>query len=575
MLGTFILLSVLFLILAGMIAALIATTSTEEKIISDNTILQLKFNKPIIDRASKTKFVMGYPGPDKSHGLNEILENLQKAERDPNIVGIYLDLSYIPADYATINEIRDALTDFKTSGKFIWAFSEAYAQNAYYLASVADSIFLHPQGALEFQGLTAQSPFIKGLLEKLDIKMQVIRHGKFKAATEPLFLDKMSAENRLQVTKIISDIWNDMLTSLSESRSIPIADLNRIADSLLVATPEDAIRLKFADKLMYKDELISLFKSRLKLDSAKKINYVSLDDYIAVRDTKKADFKADKIAVIYAQGSIERGEGDDQTIGSDRISRTIRKAREDKKVKAIVFRINSGGGDALASDVIWREIDLAKQQKPVVASFGDVAASGGYYIACAATRIIADPSTITGSIGVFGVIPNMEGLFRNKLGITFDWAMTNKNGDYIPVMKPLSAYQTNLLQRDIDHIYDVFIGKVAEGRKISKSSVDSIGEGRIWSGVDAKKLNLVDDYGGLTLAIESAANLAQIKDYRVVEYPEQKEFIQALIDELTGHDPTDQLREVLGPEYAYYEYIKNIRAMKGIQARMLMDLEIR
>lgn len=575
MLGTFILLTILLLIMAGMIAALVATTSTEEKVISDNTVLQLKFNKPIVDRASKTKFVMGYPGPDKSHGLNEILESLQKAERDPKIAGIYLDLSFIPADYATINEIRDALTDFKTSGKFIWAFSEAYAQNAYYLASVADSIFLHPQGAVEFKGLTAESPFIKGLLEKLDIKMQIIRHGKFKAATEPLFLDKMSNENRLQVTKIISDIWNDMLTSLSESRNISIAELNRIADSLLVETPEDAIRLKFADKLLYKDELISLLKSRLKIDSAKKIEYVSLDEYITVRDTKKTDYKADKIAVIYAQGSIERGEGDDQTIGSDRISRTIRKAREDKKVKAIIFRINSGGGDALASDVIWREIDLARKVKPVVASFGDVAASGGYYIACAATRIIADPSTITGSIGVFGVIPNMEGLFRNKLGITFDWAMTNKNGDYIPVMKPLSAYQTTLLQRDIDHIYDVFIGKVAEGRKMSKSSVDSIGEGRIWSGVDAKSLHLIDDYGGLTLAIESAANLAQIKDYRVVEYPEQKEFIQALIDELTGHDPTDQLREVLGPDYTYYEYIKKIRAMKGIQARMLMDLEIR
>ncbi|MFZ4564723.1 MAG: signal peptide peptidase SppA, partial [Bacteroidales bacterium] len=277
---------------------------------------------------------------------------------------------------------------------------------------------------------------------------------------------------------------------------------------------------------------------------------------------------------IYASGSIAGGEGDDQSIGSERISKAIRKAREDEKVKAIVFRINSGGGSALASDVIWREVDLARKVKPVVASFGDVAASGGYYIACAATKIMADPTSITGSIGVFGVIPNMEGLFNKKLGITFDWAMTNKNGDYIPVMKPLSPYQTLLIQRDVDHIYDVFTGKVADGRNLKKVQVDSIGQGRIWSGANAKKIGLVDDFGGLTKAVELAATLAKTRNYRIITLPEQKEWFEELIDQISGNEPSAKLKEALGADYRFYEYYREIRDMKGVQARMLMDISI-
>ena len=519
---------IVILITFGIVAAFVAAASSEEVIISKNTLLHVKLNKSIVDRSSKTKFVMGYAGPDKLIGLNDMLANLKKAKIDDNIAGIYLDLSEIPAGISTVNEIRDGLIDFKSSGKFIWAYSEVYSQKSYYLASVADKIFLNPQGIIEFKGLTYEGAFLKGLLAKLDIKMQVIRHGKFKAATEPLFLDKMSAENREQITKLINDVWDDMLIAISESRKISRQDLNRIADSLLLQTPEDALRLKFVDQLIYKDELIAEFKKKLKLESRDKIEYVSLESYTDVADTKKSVSGSAKIAIIYASGSIGGGEGDDESIGSERISKAIRKAREDDKIKAIVFRINSGGGSALASDVIWREIDLARKAKPVVASLGDVAASGGYYIACAATKIIADPSTITGSIGVFGVIPNMEGLFSNKIGITFDWAMTNKNGDYIPVMKPLSPYQTQLIQREVDHIYNVFTGKVADGRKLSREKVDDIGQGRIWSGVDAEKLGLIDEFGGLTKAVEIAAKLAKVKDYRTISLPEQKEWFQDL-----------------------------------------------
>lgn len=574
MLGTFLLFILVTLISIGIIAAIVATASSEETVITKNTVLHVKLNKDIADRSSKTKFVMGYAGPEKTTGLNEILDNLKKAKKDDNISGIYLDLSNIPAGLSTVDEIRNGLIDFKTSGKFIWAYSEVYSQKSYYLATVADSIFLYPQGVVDFKGLASEMVFLKGMLEKLDVKMQIIRHGKFKAATEPLFLDKMSPENRQQVTKLIGDIWNKMLTGISETRKISQEELNRIADSLKIQTADDALKYQFVDRLVYKDELIAMMKKQLNLTGKKRITFVDMDSYTSAADPRKRSTSSDKIAVIYATGSIAGGEGDDQSIGSERISKAIRKAREDEKVKAIVFRINSGGGSALASDVIWREVDLAAMVKPVVASFGDVAASGGYYIACAATKILAEPATITGSIGVFGVIPNMEGLFNKKFGITFDWAMTNKNGDYIPVMKPLSPYQTLIIQRDVDHIYDVFTGKVAEGRKLTKAKVDSIGQGRIWSGTDAKNLGLIDDFGGLTKAIDLAAELSKTKDYRLISLPEQKEWFEELLEQITGSDPSAKLKKILGPDYRYYQYMKEIREMQGVQARMLMEVNI-
>ncbi|MEI6681776.1 MAG: signal peptide peptidase SppA [Bacteroidota bacterium] len=574
MLGTFILIILVTLVSIGILAAIVATASSDDTVISKNTVLRVTFSKSIVDRSSKTKVVMGYAGPDNSTGLNDLLDNLKKAKKDDNISGIYLDLSDIPAGISTVEEIREALLDFKTSGKFIWAYSEVYSQKSYYLATVADRIFLNPQGVVDFKGLATQMTFLKGMLEKLDIKMQIIRHGKFKAATEPLFLDKMSPENRKQTTKLIDDIWNKMVTGISETRKISKPDLNRIADSLKIQTAADALKYKFVDQLIYKDELISEMKKKLKIGEGKSIQYVTMESYTNVAEKKKSGQAGDKIAIIYASGSIGGGEGDDQSIGSERISRAIRKAREDEKIKAIVFRINSGGGSALSSDIIWREIDLARKTKPVVASFGDVAASGGYYIACAATKIVADPTTITGSIGVFGMVPNFEGLFTKKLGITFDWAMTNKNGDYIPVMKPLSPYQTMLIQRDVDNIYDVFTGKVAEGRKLTKAQVDSIGQGRVWSGTDAKAIGLIDEFGGLTKSLQIAADLAKIKNYRIISLPEQKEWYEKLIEQITGNEPSARLKAALGEDYKYYMYLKEIREMKGVQTRMLFDYDI-
>jgi len=573
MLGTFLVLLLLSLISLGIVAGIVAAASSDEVVIDKNTVLVIKMDKAIADR-SPSMPVFSFAGTEKFTGLNDILGNLKKAANDKNIAGIYMDLSMVMANMATVEEIRNGLIEFKKSGKFIWVYSEGMDQKAYYLASVADKIFLTPQGMVFFKGLSASPMFIKGTLEKLDIKVQVIRHGKFKAATEPLFLEKMSPENRKQTTELITDLWDKMIAGISESRHISKEDLNRIADSLKLGRADEALKYKFIDQIAYKDEFQKELRSKLGIAEKAKIRTVSMDKYTDVYDPETKKSSKDKIAVIYAQGTIGSGEGDDQDIGSDRISRAIRKAREDDKVKAIVFRINSGGGDGLASDIIWREVALAVKTKPVVASFGDVAASGGYYIACAANRIIAEPNTITGSIGVFGVIPNFQGLMKNKLGITFDEAGTNKNAGFISVQRPLTPFEQAVIQKEIEDFYDTFITKVAEGRKLTKAQVDSIGQGRVWSGTDAKEIGLIDEFGGLTKAIEVAADLAKLKTYKVWALPEQKEPIQQIIDEIFGNSPEARLQSVLGQDYIYYKTIKDLRSMKGVQARMLNDFNI-
>jgi len=573
MLGTVLVLIILFIISLGIVAGIVAATSSDEVVIDKNTILVFKMDKPVADRSPKMP-VFGMFGTEKYLGLTDILKNLKKAKTDKNVPGIYLDLSSVQASMATVEEIREGLLDFKKSGKFIWAYSEGYDQKAYYLASTADKIYLTPQGMVFFTGLSTNMMFLKGTLEKLDIKVQVIRHGKFKAATEPLFLDKMSPENRKQTTELITDLWDTMIAGISESRHISRDELNLIADSLKLSRAAEALKYKFIDQIAYKDEFLKDLRSKLGLSEKAKIRTVSMDKYTDVEDHEKKSSSKDKIAVIYAQGSIGSGEGDDQDIGSDRISRTIRKAREDDKVKAIVFRINSGGGDGLASDIIWREVALAAKVKPVVASLGDVAASGGYYIACASTRIVAEPNTITGSIGVFGIIPNFEGLMKNKLGITFDEAKTNKNSGFISVQRPLTPFEYATIQREIETFYDTFISKVAEGRKLTKAQVDSIGQGRVWSGIDAKRIGLIDDFGGLNKAIEIAADLAKLKSYKLWALPEQKEPLQQIIDELFGNNPETRIQSVMGEDYKYYRILKDIRGMKGVQARCLYEFDI-
>lgn len=579
MTGSFILIVILFFIFMGMVLSVASLSKKEVVIVPANSVLQLKLNEEIADRSSSNpfnNFDFSSFNTTKSPGLNEILQNIKKAKTDDNIKGIFLDLGTIPSGIATIEEIRNALLDFKSSKKFIISYSEEYTQKAYYIASVSDKIYLYPEGALDFKGLNGEVMFFKGLLDKLDVDVQILRHGKFKSAVEPFVLDKMSEPNKEQTLKYISGIWNQMLEGISESRKMSVAQLNGIADSFKIQKAQDAVTYKLVDKLMYKDELLAELRNLLGIGKKEKINSISLQKYTSVPDkTKKIHKTKDKIAVIYALGEIVSGKGDDETIGSDRISEAIRKARLDSAVKAIVLRVNSPGGSALASDVIWREVTLSKKTKPVVVSMGDVAASGGYYIACAATRIVADPTTLTGSIGVFGLIPNLKGLYNNKLGVSFDNVKTNNYADIGSTYRPLTKSEENIYQTSVENIYETFITHVAEGRGMTKEKVDSIGQGRVWNGVDAIKIGLIDEFGGLEKSIEIAAKLAKIEEYKIQSLPAQKDPFTQIMEELSG-ESTDQtiLKNKLGELFEFYNYIQYVKNTKGVQARIPYTIKI-
>jgi protease IV len=562
------------IIMIGLAISVASFSKKEVVIVKANTVLQLKLDEIISDRSSSNPFSgfnFATMSSNTTPGLNEILESLEKAKNDENIKGIYLELGDVPSGIATLEEIRNALLDFKKSGKFIISYAEDYTQKAYYIASVADSIFLHPEGQLVFKGLNGEIMFYKGLLEKLDVDVQVIRHGKFKSAVEPFILDKMSDANKEQTLKYLSSIWDHLLDGISASRGLTKDELNMIADSFKIQTAEDAVTYKLIDKLLYKDGILAELRSKLGIGENDKISMMSISKYVDAPDNSKKDLakSKDKIAVIYALGEIQSGKGDDETIGSETISEAIRKARLDSNVKAVVLRINSPGGSALASDVIWREVVLTKKVKPVVASMGDVAASGGYYIACAASKIIASPNTITGSIGVFGLVPNLQGLYNKQLGITFDNVKTNNYADFGTLNRPLTGSETDIYQSNVENVYQTFITHVAEGRNMSTDQVDSIGQGRVWSGADAKDIGLVDEFGGLTKAIETAALLAKIENYRIVSYPEQKDPFTKIIEELSGKsDNSVLLKKEFGDVYEYYKFIKDVKEMQGVQARL-------
>lgn len=572
MLGTIITLFLAFMILIGVIVSMISSSKKEVKV-SDNTILHIKLEGVVNDRTSNNPFKdfdLSNMDNKTELGLNDILKTLKKSKEDKKIKGIFLDLSNIQFGMATLEEIRNELKEFKKSGKFIYSYSEMYSQKAYYLATVSDVIALNKEGGIDFHGLGAEIMFFKGLLKKLDVEMQIIRHGKYKSAVEPFLLEKMSAENREQTRQFLGGIWSHIIKEIAESRKIPIEKLHIIADSLLIQSPEDALKLGFIDKIAYKDEVIKDLKYKAGIQEKGNLELITMLKYNDSETSKKdIKFTKNKIAIIYAVGSIAGGKGSDEVIGSEKVSNAIMEARIDSNVKAIVLRVNSPGGDALASEVIWREVVLAKKTKPVVVSMGDYAASGGYYIACGATKIVANPSTITGSIGVFGMIPNIQKLFNNKLGITFDTVMTNRNSITISGTRPLSVYQEKIIQNQIERIYNTFITHVAEGRNMSIEAVDNIGQGRVWNGYDAKKIGLIDEFGGLNKAVEIAKTLAKVDEYKIVEYPKQKEFFQQIIDELNGEEAkTKMIKKELGDNYVFYKTVQNITSMKGVQARI-------
>jgi len=569
---------VAFFSIIALVGIIASSGESEEIQLSEAHILKLELSGSIQDRVAGNSFdIYGeLTGSSKSEmGLNDILSNISKAKNDPNILGIYLEMGYLSAGFATIEEIRNALIDFKESGKFISSYSEVYSQRAYYLASVATTICIYPEGAMELKGLNSSVMFYTDALKKIGVEPQIIRHGKFKSAVEPYMLTQMSDANREQVETYMGSIWEQFLINVAKDRELTSEELNNIVDNFDVKTPADAKRLGLVDELFYRDQIQNHLVELMEEDKFDDLNFISHAKYKRVKNENARDkFKKDKIAVIYAQGQIESGEGKETVIGSERISRAIRKARLDEKVKAIVLRVNSPGGSALASDVIWREMSLAKDAKPVVVSMGDVAASGGYYIACDADKIYASPSTITGSIGVFGILMNLEELYTDKLGLTFDQVKTNKFADLGTTTRPLTEEEYNIIHQGVVEVYETFTSKVAHGRKMTQESVDAIGQGRVWSGTNAMAINLIDAYGGLEQAIKGAAELAEMEDYRLYELPEIKAPLEQLLEELETGFSTSIMKYTLGDEYKHYKAINDIKHLKGIQVRMPFQFTI-
>jgi protease-4 len=569
------------LIVAGLIAgALPAIFKEKDKAekVSDSSVLKLRFDKKISERTSKNIFSnlsLSSFSSETPLGLNDILAELNRAKTDNRIRGVFLDLSVVPSGIATIEELRNALLDFKKSGKFIVSYGEFYTQGAFYLATAADKIYLNPAGSIEWKGLSAQIMFFKGMFEKLEIDAQIFRHGKFKSAVEPFDLSKMSAANREQTAGYIGSIWQHIEQGVSERRQIPVEELKRIADNLLIQSASDAKQYQLVDELLYADQ-VYVELNRLTQQNAQSVPaFISIEGYHNlphVHPDQAPAYTQDKIAVVYAVGQIESGEGDENTIGSEKISRAIREARTDNKVKAIVLRVNSPGGSALASDVIWREVVLARKSKPVIVSMGDVAASGGYYIACAADRIFAEPNTITGSIGVFGMLPDLQKLMNHKLGITVDTVNTNVHSDMGTPFRPVTAREREYIMKGIEHVYADFITKVGSGRKMDTAAVDAIGQGRVWSGTDALKKGLVDELGGIKEALAAAAAQAKIGAYQVLALPEQKEGLSAFISELSGGAQSRAMLATFGEHYTAYLAMKKLLMQKGIQARMPYDI---
>lgn len=559
-----------------------------------NSILHLKLDKPVSDRSyvelNQTTFQL-----NSTAGLDNILTGIRYAKTDDRVEGIYLDLDIVSAGMATLEEIREALVDFKSTGKFIIAYSNAYSQKAYYMATVADEVYLNPEGYFQFSGLTANVTFVKGLFEKLDIDMQIIRgsNNKFKSAVEPLMNDSMSVSNELQNRKLISGVWSKMLLDINESREKLTKDrLNSMADSLPIMNPEQAKATGMIDDVLFHDQFHDLLMKKGGIAEDLDEHLVGLNNYGDRLNSIDRYYLKDKgnIAVVYAYGSIGVNDGNSSDIGLNNIPDAIKAAREDDEIKAVVLRVNSPGGAVLTSDVIWREVSLTQKEKPVVVSMGDVAASGGYYISCPTEYIFASPTTITGSIGVFAVWPNMKGFFNEKLGITFDQVKTNQHADFGSISRPLRLKEKNILQNEIDQTYADFKQKVVDGRSTfdSQEQVDEIGQGRVWNGMDALEIGLVDEHGGLSKAIRYAAKIAEVDQIYVEEFPKVKlSGFEKVLQALNNMEDDDKQASFTTPNAAkvyteaekflfdQYMEARELMKMKGVQARMPYKIEIK
>lgn len=562
----------------GIVLIGVLFSSSEDSVtVKDNSIIELDLSQIHYDYAGKVNFKDFDYTSAEHDGLSDVLEAIEYAKTDDKIKGISILNNVSELGVAQTKALRDQLEDFKKSGKFIYSYSDVYSQKEYFLNSVANKIYINPIGEFEFKGLSAEIMFFKDFEDKSGLKMEVIRHGKYKSAVEPFLENKMSEANKEQTSKLLNSIWNSVIVDISKSRKIPVERLNQIADGLLARTPEMAKKEKLVDVIAYEDVYHNEIRKALQVDADEDYNSVSILDYANEVAISNVDFSSkDVIAVIYAQGEIGSGEGDINEIGEGSMRRSLQEARKDKNVKAIVLRINSPGGNALTSELIWREIEITKKVKPVVVSMGDYAASGGYYIACNANKIFAEANTITGSIGVFGVLPNFSEAAK-KIGISTELVKTNTNAsDYSP-FKPLDENYRGFAQESVERIYGIFLQRVAAGRKLTTAQVDAIGQGRVWSGQDALKIGLVDKIGGMDDALKEAAKLGKTTKYRTKNYPEiDKEFGDILSQFGLAQSKESIIKESIGVEnYEVLKHVKQMTSQKGIQARMAYELKIK
>jgi protease-4 len=571
--GVFILWLVGIILFFGIIGAL-SKSEKSSVTLKPNSVYQLDLKGTLVDRSEENPFVLmasAFGGEENPVlGLDDVLANIDKAKSDPNIKGIYLKGGELTGGWASIKEIRDALVDFKKTNKFIVAYADNYMQSNYYLASVADKILLNPEGLFDFRGLSSELVFIKNTLDKLGIQMQIVKVGTYKSAVEPLINTKMSDANREQVSVYLNSLWKTALNDMAVSRKIPVDSLNTIADKMLMfRDANEAIKAGLVDTLVYVNEADSILKKFIGDGFDKKL-LVKHSKMNNVPDKKK--FQKDKVAVIYAVGGID--DGDSEGIVSEKLIKTIDEVAEDKMVKAVVFRVSSPGGSAYGSEQIWHALTNLKKQKPLVVSMGDYAASGGYYISCMADQIIAQPNTITGSIGIFGVIPDLSGL-NNKIGLTFDGVKTNKMSDAISLNRPFRPEERELMQSYVDRGYELFVKRCADGRGKKVDEIKAIAEGRVWTGEDALKIGLVDKIGGLDEAIGIAAERANLKNYMVKDFPEKEDFATKLMKSFGEDMETKFVKARLGENYRLFKYLKDVEKLNGIQARLPYEIIIR
>src|SRR5574344_86566 len=568
---------VMFVISIIVVFSMLSSTETET-VVKKNSIMMLELNGSLVERTSDHIFKELFDKEDPTYGLDDILASIKKAKENDDIKGIYIQATSLNANFASLQEIRDALNDFKKSGKFIVAYSDNYTQGMFYLSSVANKVLLNPKGAIEWRGLASQPLFLKGLLEKLGIEMQVFRVGTYKAAVERFSATEMSPANREQVTAYITSIWNEIITDVAASRKISVDSLNNYATRMLMFYPaEQTVKSGMADTLIYKNHVRDYIKQLVEIDRDDDLAVLGLDEMINVKKNTPKDKSGNIIAVYYAFGEIDGGSSstDEDGIISNEVIKDLRKLKEDKDVKAVVLRVNSPGGSAFGSEQIWEAVCQLKKEKPVIVSMGDYAASGGYYISCAADTIVAEPTTLTGSIGIFGLIPNAKGL-TDKLGLSFDVVKTHKFADFGNIMRGMNTDEQTLLQMYINQGYDLFVSRCAEGRKMSKKEIEKIAEGRVWTGEAAKKIGLVDILGGIDKALEIAVKKAKVEGYTVVGYPDRKNVLQELLNSKPGnYIESRMLKSQLGDYYNGFSMLKNLEKADFMQARVPFELNIK